>query len=297
MKKIIFPIIFILIIITTTSCQAKTNFYVSLHNGDFISKTNGEKSFKKFYELATLGKPCSLTLEKTYTLDGNYSKEYYENNKNNYPKTYVIEISFNGRRYKVKSDDSIYATYYKYLKCDVIKGKESSSYAVSYTYYLVDDLNHDTARHQRDLLSSVIVLDPIKYYGILTIYEYKGIHFSKTVVNSVSYLNTEKTYYDFDGYQLNKVLNFLDNLNWNEGKPYLFSNNKILFVNTKRILSYDGKNIFQKDLLLKETFFIYQVFTEQKLVLMYCNNSSPSAYAYYNTNDFNILLEILNIDI
>lgn len=73
--------------------------FVVMYEFDYL---NGEEKWKEFYEITKEGNPATIHLAKYYTLDEvGVSKEYYEANKDEYPKIFLFTLCFDGERYTI----------------------------------------------------------------------------------------------------------------------------------------------------------------------------------------------------
>ena len=71
--------------------------FVVMYEFDYL---NGEEKWKEFYEITKEGNPATIHLAKYYTLDEvGVSKEYYEANKDEYPKLFLLSLDFDGESY------------------------------------------------------------------------------------------------------------------------------------------------------------------------------------------------------
>lgn len=81
--------------------------------------TAGQEQWDSFLERTQSGKPAEVRLVDHYTLDKERcSPEYYESVKDEYPKLFVNEVSFNGEVYTERYYDEgrEYTETYQYLK-------------------------------------------------------------------------------------------------------------------------------------------------------------------------------------
>ncbi|MBE5968202.1 MAG: hypothetical protein E7255_14770 [Lachnospiraceae bacterium] len=158
MKKlaaILLSLIFLLIACTKSSTKvsldqlpgdynlgdAKADNCVVFENNDI---TYGQPVWDDFISATENGKSTTVRLAYYYTLDdpSHYSKEYYEEIKDDYPAIYLKDLSFDGKKYFIESfeDGQPISKEYRYLL--KYEGKPSSPTASfsKYTYYvLVND--------------------------------------------------------------------------------------------------------------------------------------------------------------
>ncbi len=121
--------------------DAKADNCVTFEDGDI---TSGQPVWDEFVKTAEEGKSASVRLAFYYTLGdpSEYSAEYYEEAKDDYPALYILDLLYDGEKYVLESMENgrLISQEYKYLV--EYEGKPSSPYATFswYTYYvLVDD--------------------------------------------------------------------------------------------------------------------------------------------------------------
>lgn len=138
--------------------QVEKDDYVVFEN---LRLTNGKRTWKRFYDDAMDGEPCSVSLAYYYTLDKETtSEEYYEAEKDNYPVIYLAELSFDGKEYNIKvwnSDKTELDTdrSYKYLMHYTGEPDSPNARYSTYDYYCL--VNDDTVTYKElewSLLSS-----------------------------------------------------------------------------------------------------------------------------------------------
>lgn len=104
---------------------------------------NGEEKWKEFFETTQNGTPATIHLAKYYTLDEvGVSKEYYEANKEEYPKIFLMSLYFDGESYTLTERPGIMeeperVSVYPYLV--KMEGKPQSATALfdRYEYYVL----------------------------------------------------------------------------------------------------------------------------------------------------------------
>ncbi len=104
---------------------------------------NGEEKWKEFFETTQNGTPATIHLAKYYTLDEvGVSKEYYEANKDEYPKLFLMSLYFDGESYTLTERPGIMeeperVSVYPYLV--KMEGKPQSATALfdRYEYYVL----------------------------------------------------------------------------------------------------------------------------------------------------------------
>lgn len=104
---------------------------------------NGEEKWKAFFEAVQNGIPATIHLAKYYTLDEvGVSKEYYEANKDDYPKIFLFTLCFDGEKYTITDrpgfmEAAEMVRTYPYLV--KLEGKPQSASALfdRYEYYVL----------------------------------------------------------------------------------------------------------------------------------------------------------------
>lgn len=148
----------------TLEDAAKDNCVI-ITDGDVA---DGEKEWKDFIKITSSGKAASVRLIHHYTLGdpAHYDPQLYEQIRNDYPKMYIIDLSYNGETYTVRSyqDGQEVVKTYKYLM--EYQGKAESKFA-SYSKYLRYVLVNDNTVTWQDItnamLSSAMVQIPEHY--------------------------------------------------------------------------------------------------------------------------------------
>ncbi len=119
--------------------------FVVMYEFQFL---NGEEKWKAFFETTNAGNPATISIAHYYTLDKvGVSEEYYEANKDEYPKIFFLSLSFDGERYTLTDrpgymEEAEMVRSYPYLV--KFEGEPSSASALfdRYEYYtLVHDKN------------------------------------------------------------------------------------------------------------------------------------------------------------
>ena len=130
---------------------AKADNCVVFENSDI---TYGQSEWDNFITAIGNGKPSTVRLAFYYTLGNRsqYSEEYYEEIKNDYPVLYINDLSFDGEKYIIEGveDGKLLSKEYKYLV--KYEGRPNSATAIfsEYTYYVLvndntvtwDDIEH-----------------------------------------------------------------------------------------------------------------------------------------------------------
>lgn len=134
---------------------------------------NGEEKWQEFFETTKNGTPATIHLAKYYTMDEvGVSKEYYEANKDEYPKIFLLTLCFDGEKYTITDrpgtmEDAEMVRTYPYLV--KLEGKPRSATAIfdRYEYYvLVHDETLTWSEIERRSFSSKLE-DSIDYCGVV----------------------------------------------------------------------------------------------------------------------------------
>ncbi|MDR1705631.1 MAG: hypothetical protein LBS19_13230 [Clostridiales bacterium] len=135
--------------------------------------TAGQAVWDAFLANTEENKPATVRLVFYYTLDDlNVSEEYYEENKDNYPKMYIEDLVYDGESYTVSLTDESgdYVRTYKYLRHFTGDMRAGARYD-RYSYYvLVDDLEVTWERIEYGMLSSRLG-DGIDHHRVYSHYE------------------------------------------------------------------------------------------------------------------------------
>lgn len=142
-----------------TLVDAKSDHCVVFEDDDI---TCGQSAWDKFVLATTKGKPATVRLAYYYTLGkpSQYSKEYYEDIKEDYPVLYIKDLRFDVEKYMIESveDNKLISKEYKYLV--KYEGEPNSTTATfsKYKYYVLvneqtitwDDIEHGMFSSQFD---------------------------------------------------------------------------------------------------------------------------------------------------
>lgn len=120
--------------------EAKADQCVVHENGDI---TSGQEVWEVFLEACAAKEACKVRLGTYYTLGdpSHYSKEHYEEIKDNYPVLHMTDLEFDGEGYQVKlyDQEELLIKDYDYLLKYEGKANVEAIYT-DYTYYvLVND--------------------------------------------------------------------------------------------------------------------------------------------------------------
>ena len=152
---------------------AKASGMITLEDG---YATFGEELWDTFYQKTQAGKSASVKIAHYYTLEGgNYSEEYYEVYKEDYPSLYEFELTYDDGTYTMKWNEygTEYERQFKYLRKfeDVLPTQQSFKEPQMVTRYVLT--NNNTASWDelwRSLASSQLG-DFIDHYTIYSIKE------------------------------------------------------------------------------------------------------------------------------
>ncbi|MDO0826045.1 hypothetical protein [Desulfosporosinus nitroreducens] len=136
--------------------DAKSDNCVVFEDGDI---TYGQSAWDDFITATDNGKSSIVRLAFYYTLGepSQYSEEYYEEIRDEYPVLYIKDLSFDGKKYIIEGveDGKLISKEYKYLV--KYEGRPNSTTAIfsEYTYYvLVDDNTVTWGDIEHGMLSS-----------------------------------------------------------------------------------------------------------------------------------------------
>lgn len=260
MKKFLISLLIIISFIFLSSCKEEkvTEFYVKTKNNYILS---GQEDIVKFFEKSKNNERCSITIDKTYTLDANnFSKEYYEQNKDNYPKEVKYIVTYDGNLYdlkipcidfldKITSSIPKFHRTYKYLMVQKTEGNAISSYNYVYEYYFTNDLNDTLEDYYNALYSSSSSVIFPDVYPFISVYNYKNFRFYDNELLNLDYINKDglKRSINTTDYLNSKIFRYLDNLDWqidiNSNLPSSKKKESFELV-TKRTLYIDNYNVF-----------------------------------------------------
>lgn len=121
--------------------DAKRDGYVIIEDG---SVTSGEKNWQRFVDLTKEKTPCKIRVVHYYNIGdpSRYEPSYYESIKNKYPKMYILELDYDGKKFRVShyEEDKLYEAEFKYLmKYEGKKETGIAAYGDYVKYVLVDD--------------------------------------------------------------------------------------------------------------------------------------------------------------
>ncbi|MBR6644114.1 MAG: hypothetical protein IKL28_10725 [Lachnospiraceae bacterium] len=114
--------------------------FVVMYEFQFL---NGEEKWKEFFETTQTGTPATIYLAKYYTMDRvGVSEEYYQANKDEYPKLFLFRLCYDGEAYTItdrpgyEEEPEMVRTYPYLVK---FEGKPTSATAIfdRYEYYVL----------------------------------------------------------------------------------------------------------------------------------------------------------------
>jgi hypothetical protein len=138
--------------------------------------TNGQSTWDDFLQAVNGGKKATVRLAFYYTIDdpSRYDPGYYEQIKDEYPKLYVNDLSFDGKQFTIdgleNEDGHLISKTFKYMMKYEGAPKSDTALYYAYTYYVL--VNDDTLTWddiEWGMLSSVAgsFIDHYKVYSNL----------------------------------------------------------------------------------------------------------------------------------
>ncbi len=197
----------------------------------------GEGNYEEFYQRTINQEKLRLKVKETYVIHPeNYSKEYYEQIKDEYPKTVEYVITYDGEVYKIESS---YATeeIYKYFKYSVTVLKHREDLRFARTYLFTNDENVTYELYNYYLTSSKWE-DAIKSFeSFLFVFKVcQAITYEDTKFLNIDYFYDEDIMISKENE--NKLFYYLDNLMWGQLENFNSDNYKpsdnIINISTKR---------------------------------------------------------------
>ncbi|KNY30305.1 hypothetical protein Bccel_5585 [Pseudobacteroides cellulosolvens ATCC 35603 = DSM 2933] len=137
--------------------DAKSGNCVVFENGDI---THGQSTWDDFITATDDSKPSIVRLAYYYTLGdpSKYSKDLYQEIKDDYPVLYITDLTFDGKKYIIKGieDGKLISKEYKYLMKYEGQPKSPTAIFSEYTYYVLvndntvtwDDIEHGISSSQ-----------------------------------------------------------------------------------------------------------------------------------------------------
>ena len=199
----------------------------------------GEGNYEEFYQRTINQEKLRLKVKETYVIHPeNYSKEYYEQIKDEYPKTVEYVITYDGEVYKIESS---YATeeIYKYFKYSVTVLKHREDLRFARTYLFTNDENVTYELYNYYLTSSKWE-DAIKSFeSFLFVFKVcQAITYEDTKFLNIDYFYDEDIIISQENE--NDLFYYLDNLMWGyldtfNSDNYTPSENSITLSTTRKI--------------------------------------------------------------
>lgn len=135
---------------------------------------NGEEKWKEFFETTQNGTPATIHLAKYYTMDRvGVSEEYYEANKDDYPKIFLLSLDFDGESYTLTERPGIMeepervSTYPYLVKMEGKPQSVTATFDRYERYVLVYDETLTWSEIEHGAFSSKMG-DYIPHYSIVT---------------------------------------------------------------------------------------------------------------------------------
>jgi len=121
--------------------DAKREGYVVIEDGNVIC---GEDTWQSFVALSGKKTPCRIRVVHYYNIGdpSHYDPAYYESIKDEYPKMYIYELSYDGDMFHVShyEEEKLYQSEYKYLMRYEGEAETKDATYTSYVrYVLVND--------------------------------------------------------------------------------------------------------------------------------------------------------------
>lgn len=272
MKKIISLILIIISIMALSSCLKNSDYdyYVEVYDAKTIV---GEDDFYKFYLDTQNKKETSIKIVKTFLLNKETcSNEFYEQNKDEYPKTFEIIVSYDGKKYIKQNITEKYTKTYKYLKYEKIESTNTDNDVTKETYLLTDDPNMTYEKYIDQMLSSVITDDQEETTNIYTKYYLKTITFSETRDLTIEYCSdkTTITCENISDQIKNEIFEYIDLLPFEKAidcddlPKNAFENNYLRII-VNRTVKDDPNDLI---IFEGEVFLMYRIDLDNGLIIM-----------------------------
>lgn len=132
--------------------------------------TSGNKVWRRFADKTEAGEKAFVRLAYYYTLDSQrVSPELYEEIKDDYPKLFIKDLSFDGENYRLyyKEDEKEYEYEYPYMIHYSGKARSGAAFSRYDRYILVRDKNVTYEQIERGMLSSKMG-DQIDHVSVYT---------------------------------------------------------------------------------------------------------------------------------
>lgn len=315
MKKAFYLILTIFILLVFSSCtKVEYTFYIEEYDGIIV--TERDDAFYDFYIKTTEGKKASIKIKTTYVLhEESVSKEYYEENKDKYPKTFEEKITYDGKKFIYRNITEKETKIYKYLTYEYIKEEiPIRKYFATEGYLLTNNPNYTYSFYMHASLSSaaiheILFTSQIAYSKTY----YKQIWFSENNNFHATFFDSNYKAHElkYENKTQNKILAYLDSLTWYiaiENEDKFFDPNKkyfrdnVLHISSFRTLKEDENNLMLIAEEGKKIPLTYRIDLINGIVIMDYNVVSTNIYqlvAKIDENDkyfFDLLTE-LNLEL
>lgn len=272
--------------------------YIEEYDNEIIV---GEGNYEEFYKRTSNKEKLILKVKKTYILDPDYySKEYYEQIKDDYPMIVEYVVTFDGEVYKVKSSSEI-EKIYKYLKYSVAPLNHRDDLRVAMTYLFTNDEYMTYELYERYSLSSQWE-DVLKAFSsYLFVFKVSQV----ITYERSNFLNINYTYDKNIAMSKEKeqeLFYYLDNLMWGQlenvnSNNYTPSGN-IINLSTLRTVKH---TVFEDSPLElnKEYQLDYVIDIDNSVVNLIFKDNGETVYSIFADSEslkLKELLEELNID-
>ena len=160
---------------TYSLADAKADHCVVFEDSDI---TSGQAAWDDFLAKTQAGEPCMVRLAFHYTLGdpSQYSPELYEEMKDEYPKIFIRDLSFDGNQYILYYVERYteYSFEYEHLKrFEGTPSSETATFSSYVKYALVHDPNVTWEQIEKGLVSSQFGAW-IDYQEVYSDYTYKN---------------------------------------------------------------------------------------------------------------------------
>lgn len=260
----------------------------------------GEGNYEEFYQRTINQEKLRLKVKETYVIHPeNYSKEYYEQIKDEYPKTVEYVITYDGEVYKIESS---YATeeIYKYFKYSVTVLKHREDLRFARTYLFTNDENVTYELYNYYLTSSKWE-DAIKSFeSFLFVFKVcQAITYEDTKFLNIDYFYDEDIMISKENE--NKLFYYLDNLMWGQLENFNSDNYKpsdnIINISTKRTIK---DIVLETPLELNKEYQVdYVIDIDNHVVNVLFKDNGKTVYSIFadsESSKLKELLEDINID-
>lgn len=305
MKKIylIIMILFTLFIVGCNTQPPITVIHPEIYEVEMYNNLviKGEDLIKKFYYNTKKNQELILRIKQTITLDKDkVSKEYYEENKNNYPKEHNITVYYDKEKYIYETKDT--QLTYLYIKMESTKGNDIISPTNDYTIFLTNDINMTYSDYILLLVKPHLNIDIEKTIKILFIKSTKEkITFGESKIDNIYYSNNDNQIEITEELE-QMFFSYLDSLDWNtqesmtpqekEKLESTQSNKNTLLISTTRVYRYSEYNQLRFQ-VGKDNFVQYRFYLDSGYVFITNGLLSTNIHDLYAKLDSFELAQIL----